>query len=222
MNTRHQMWVACVVLMAMSVTAHAQSSNRGVGWEFGTDLIYLDSTDVSFDGGSRIAVDDDLALAITFGYRFSSRLELQFALDWQSVDYRATLQSALLPSLSIDVSGEYESFTPRVSANYNFIDGAITPYVTGGIGWSFIDTNIPNGRVQVGCWWDPWYGQICTPYQSTASTDGFTYQLGVGVRWDSSGTIGMRLGYEKHWYDFDNASGSPDFDQLKLGIFWRY
>ena len=32
----------------------------------------------------------------------------------------------------------------------------------------------------------------------------------------------MRLGYEKHWYDFENASGTPDFDQFKLGVVFRY
>ena len=32
----------------------------------------------------------------------------------------------------------------------------------------------------------------------------------------------MRLGYEKHWYDLGHASGTPDFDQIKLGVVFRY
>ena len=106
--------------------------------------------------------------------------------------------------------------------NYNFLAADFTPYVTGGIGWSFIDTNIPNSQVEIGCWWDPWYGQICTPYQSTRTEDEFTYQVGAGVRWDFSPGFSMRFGYEKHWYDYGNATSTPDLDQLKLGVMFIY
>jgi opacity protein-like surface antigen len=76
--------------------------------------------------------------------------------------------------------------------------------------------------VQVGCWWDPWWGYICTPYQSTKSVDEFVYQLGAGVRWDLSPGYTLRLAYEKHWFDAGNATSTPDFDQWKLGIAFRY
>lgn len=222
MDSRYRWIIAVATWMAMSSPAWAQSSSRGPGWEYGIEAVYLASTDISFDGGSSLSVDDDLSLTLIFGYRVNSRVEVSFSLDWETADYDATIQSADNPALSVNVNGEYEAFTPRVNLNYNFIDGNLTPYVTGGIGWSFIDTNIPEGRVEIGCWWDPWYGQICVPVQDTRSTDVFTYQLGAGIRWDSSRAFSMRLGYEKHWYDFDNASSAPDFDQYKLGVIFRY
>ena len=223
MDARHRAVVALAALMAASSPAWADSSNRDAGWEYGLDLVYLDSANLSFKGGSTLDVGDDVGATFTFGYRMNPHLEVNFALDYQSANYNATIQSAdTPPALSVDVKGDYEAFTPRVNVNYNFLDGAITPYVTGGIGWSFIDTNIPNGRVEVGCWWDPWYGQVCVPVQDTRSTDAFTYQLGAGVRWDASDNWSMRFAYEKHWYDFDNASGSADFDELKLGVVYRY
>ena len=221
MDTKRGTIIAFAACMAMSSPAWAQNS-RSPGWEFGVDGVYQDSNDVGFDGGSRLSVDSDFGLSLTFGYRFSSRLEFSFALDWTTADYDATIQSADFPGVSVDVNGDYEAFTPRVNVNYNFLDGPITPYVTGGIGWSFIDTNIPEGRVEIGCWWDPWYGQICVPVQDTRSTDTFTYQLGAGVRWDNARGFSLRFGYEKHWYDFDHASSTADFDQLKLGLIWRY
>lgn len=222
MESIYRMIIVLAGCVALSSPALAQSSSRGTGWEYGIDAVYFPSTDVDFEGGSSLSVDDDLALTLVFGYRLNSRVEIGFALDWQSADYDATIQSADLPGLSVDVNGEYEIFTPRVNVNYNFLDSNLTPYVTGGIGWAFIDTNIPEGRVEVGCWWDPWYGQICVPVQDTRSTDAFTYQLGAGVRWDASRGLSMRLGYEKHWYDFDKASSTPDFDQFKLGVVFRY
>lgn len=212
----------CLLAASLLATAQAQSDKRGPGWDFGADVIYQDSTDLTFEGGSSLALDDDLGVALTFGYRFNSRFELAFALDWQSMDYEATLQSGLLPGVSIDVSGDMESFTPRVWGNYNFIDGPLTPFVNAGIGWSFVDTNIPTSRVQVGCWWDPWWGYICTPYQSTKSIDDFVYQVGIGGRWDFSNGFTLRLAYEKHWFDYSKATSTPDFDQFKLGIAFRY
>jgi opacity protein-like surface antigen len=210
------MWAAAFGLLS----AGASAQSRDVGWEFGADLLYQNSQDVDFEGGTTVEFDSDIGISLSVGYRFSDRLEVQFGIDWASVDYGVTFQSATTPGLTFDAEGEIEQFTPFVRGNFNFIDGPITPYVSGGIGYSFIDTNIPNGPPQIGCWWDPWYGQICTGYQSTATTEEFTYNAALGVRWDLSTGYSLRFAYEKRWYDLDNAS--PDFDQFKLGFAIRY
>ena len=202
-----------------STGAFAQS--RDTGWEFGADVIYQTSQDIEFDGGGTTSFDDDIGLSLYAGYRMSSRLEFQFGLDWASVGYEAEYQSQIFPGTTVSVDSDIEEFTPFAKVNFNFIDGPLTPFVSANIGWSFIDTNIPEGLPQTGCWWDPWYGQICTTYQNTRSTDAFTYGVGVGVRWDLSTGYSLRLGYEKQWYDVDNA-GSPDFDRFKLGIVFVY
>lgn len=200
----------------------ALCDTRDAGWDFGIDVIYQDSADLSFEGGSTASLDTDWGLAIAFGYRFNERFELGFALDWQTIDYTATLQSGLVPERRIGVDGDLEAFTPRAWLNFNFMEGPITPFVNAGVGWSFVDTNIPNSRVQLGCWWDPWWGYVCAPYQSTKSIDDFVYQAGAGVRFDLSTGFSLRLAYEKHWFDYGNASSTPDFDQIKLGILFRY
>ena len=104
---------------------------------------------------------------------------------------------------------------------FNFVDGPLTPFIAVGAGWSWIDTNIPTGSVQVGCWWDPWWGQVCAPYQNTKSVDGFRYSGGLGVRWDV-GAGSLRASWEMHWLDLDNASSTPQFDQFRLGYTWRF
>jgi opacity protein-like surface antigen len=216
---RLQSLFGCAAALSL-LSAGANAQSRGEGWEFGADLVYQNSQDVDFDGGTNVEFDSDLGVSLYAAFRFSERLELQFGVDWSNVDYDVHFQSATVPALTFDASGEIEAITPFIRGNFNFIDGPITPYVTAGIGYSFIDTNIPDGPPQIGCWWDPWYGEICTTYQSTATTEEFTYNAGVGVRWDLSTGYSMRLAYEKHWYDFDNAS--PDFDQFKLGFVMRY
>jgi opacity protein-like surface antigen len=222
MRVRQMLPVVVLAALLVPSLAAAQGGTREAGWDFGVDAVYQFSKSVNFEGGSRLNLEDDLGAALTIGYRFNSQLELQFGLDWNNVDYKGTLQSASFPGLNASVNGDMETFSPRVNAVWNFRDAPITPYVTGGIGWAFIDTNIPTGQVQVGCWWDPWWGQICTPYQPTKSVDSFTYQLGAGVRWDFGEYATARFSYDKVWVDLNKASSTPGLDQLKLGFAWRY
>jgi opacity protein-like surface antigen len=203
------------VCSAWSLSAYA---DRDTGWEFGGELIYQDSQEIDGDNGSSASIDSDIGLALTFGYRFSERVELTMGLDWNNVDYTAELVSGTLP-ISVGVEGELESFTPRVGVNFNFMEGPFTPYVNGTIGYTFIDTNIPDGPPQTGCWWDPWYGQICGTWQSTRSLEEFVYGAGLGVRYDVNDAWSVKFEYQKRWIDADS---SPDFDQLKLGISIMY
>jgi opacity protein-like surface antigen len=208
------------VCSAWSLAAYA---DRDTGWEFGGELIYQDSTEFNADENSSASLDSDIGFALTFGYRLSSKFEITFGIDWNNIDYQADLVAEDVPLIPdgthISVDGELEAWTPRVGANFNFIDGPITPYVSGVIGYSYIDTNIPEGPPQTGCWWDPWYGQICGTWQNTRSTEEFMYGLGAGVRWDVNDAWSVRFGYDKRWID---AKGSPDLDQIKLGVTMMY
>ncbi|HEX2493651.1 MAG TPA: outer membrane beta-barrel protein [Steroidobacter sp.] len=208
----------CIIWSA----ANAQQETRPPGWDFGADVIYQDSQDIDFNGGSRASLDSDVGVALTFGYRFNSRFELIFGLDWNTVDYDVNVASGTVGQLAFSGTGDVETWTPRVGANYNFIDGNVTPFVTASVGWSFIDTNIPQGPPQSACWWDPWWGYYCGTWQNTRSIDEFAYGVGAGLRWDASDTISLRFAYEKHWLDLGQANSTPDFDQLKLGIMARY
>lgn len=217
-------WLAWSLIAAFSLSsAHAQSSvSRDPGWEFGFELIYQLSSDLDFDGGSKVETDDDLGFSAVFGYRFNPRLSAEFQFDWASVDYDASLAPVAAGGPGLNVRGEYEIFAPRVSVNFNLLEGDITPYVMGGIGWAFIDTNIPEGQVVIGCWWDPWWGQICAPYQNTRTLDEFTYHVGAGLRWDFPRGYALRLGYERQWVDFSHSSGSDGWDQVRLNVIFRY
>src|SRR5690348_7065131 len=222
MKSRYIVTLAAVC-SAWSLAAYA---DRDTGWEFGGELIYQDSTEFTADHDAAASLDSDVGIALTFGYRFNEKLELTFGVDWNNVDYDATVVADGVPLIpngtEVSVSGELEAFTPRVGVNFNFIDGPVTPYVSAMIGYAFIDTNIPDGPAQGGCWWDPWYGQICGTWQPTKSVDEFTYGAGVGVKWDVNDSMAMRFAYEKHWLDLGNATSTPNFDQIKLGLSFSY
>jgi opacity protein-like surface antigen len=214
--------------LALLLCSAAALADRQPGWDFGGEVLYQFSQDVDFKGGSRASLDDDLGLALSFTYRFNSRLELLFGVDWNSIDYNADIAPAPVSpggpvvGNGFSVEGTIEYWTPRVGVNFNLLEGDLTPYVTGGIGWAFIDTNVPEGRPQSTCWWDPWYGYICGTFQNTKSVDELEYNVGAGLRWDINRTMSLRFGYERHWIDLNDASSTPGFDQLKVGIIGRY
>jgi opacity protein-like surface antigen len=211
-----------LTVAGLMVATQAGAQARDEGWEVGAHLLYQDARDISFTGGSTASFDEDFGLAVAFGYRFNPRLEVQFGLDWNKIDYDVDLASASVPGLRFAGQGDLESFTPHVNANFNFLEGSLTPYVSAGVGWSFIDTNIPDAPPQNVCWWDPWFGEVCDSYQSTHTTDSLMYQMGGGVRWDVSPGYTLRLGYEKRWIELDESTNTPDFDQFNLGLTFRY
>jgi opacity protein-like surface antigen len=219
-------WLAVLAGMGIFSTAGAQSfyapENRANRWEFGIDLLFQDSLDIDFRGGSTADFDSSVGVRFAFGYHYSDHLQVEFALDYADIDYDAVLVSADDSDVSGRVRGTLESFTPRLNLTWNFMTGSLTPFVTGGIGYSFIDTNLPDGPPGVGCWWDPWWGYICTPYQSTRSADEFAYQVGLGIRWDVSTAFTIRGGYEKQWIDAGTARSTPDFDVFRIGFGYRY
>jgi opacity protein-like surface antigen len=94
--------------------------------------------------------------------------------------------------------------------------------VTGGIGWSWVDTNIANEPPETGCWWDPWWGYVCTSFQDTRTLDGFTYQLGAGARWDITDTVAVHGSYRINWIEFDEAKSAPEFDGFQLSVGWKF
>jgi opacity protein-like surface antigen len=214
--------------LALLLCSAAALADRQPGWDFGGEVLYQFSQDVDFKGGSHADLDDDLGLALSFTYRFNSRFELLFGVDWNSIDYSADIAPAPtspggpIIGSGFSVDGTLEYWTPRVGVNFNLLEGDFTPYATAGVGWSFIDTNVPEGRPQSTCWWDPWYGYVCGTFQNTKSIDELTYNVGLGVRWDLRGALSLRFGYERHWIDLNDASSTPGFDQLKIGIIGRY
>jgi hypothetical protein len=59
------------------------------------------------------------------------------------------------PTAYYNVAGRVDDLATVIDAQYNFVAAPTTPFVVGGIGWSWADSNIADGSVQVGRWWSP-------------------------------------------------------------------
>jgi opacity protein-like surface antigen len=190
------------------------------GWETSFDILYQQSKELHFNGGTTAKLGSDPGLALMLAYRFTAHFDAQFSIDWAHVDYKANLITSSHTSVNVD--GSYHSLTPRVNVQFNLLDEPLTPFLMGGIGYGFTDTDIPKGRPETGCWWDPWYGYVCGTVQPSKSINGFAFQVGLGARWDIMDEISLRLALERHWYDLGSSIGTTYVDQAKLGFTYRF
>ena len=211
---------ATLIVLGAGVSLAQAQSSMAYKEDFGIDLIYQGSHRMSFNGGSEVNLKDDLGFALTYTYRFTPNFDLQTGIDFQWLSDDVTVQSD--SGQSFKSSGSVHMFTPHIDGIYNFLPGHFTPYVSAGLGWSWIDTDIPSSPPYRACWWDPWYGYYCGIFQNTRSTNDFVYEMGAGLRWDFEPGYTVRLAYQKRWIDFNQSAGKPGLDQIRLNFALRY
>ncbi len=195
----------------------AQGSQRASSWEFILPITYSTSTTVTGQGGSSADLNSDLGFGIGFGYNLNNHLQLNGLLTWSTRSYNATLVNT--DGTTRKASGTLESSTLGINAVYFFIPQGITPFVSGGIGSTFVDSNIPSGPGSTTCWYDPYYGYICDTYTPTRTETAFSYTAGIGVRIPVSRAFSVQGSYNKLWIDMSNSK--PEIDGWKLDFIFR-
>src|SRR5688572_14433140 len=214
-------FVAFLAAASFVPAASAQSADRAGSWESRFGILWLNSSSWDFNGGTTADIDSDVSWLLGAGYHLSDQLELGGSLSFGQTDYTANIVGDELGEI-FDVRGEYESTTLFFDATWNFMPGQFSPFVSAGLGWSWVDTNIADEPPETGCWWDPWWGYVCTTFQDTKTIDGFAYGLGAGARFDFSDTLALRGSYRIMWVDVENASGTPDMDGFELSLGWKF
>ena len=89
-----------------------------------------------------------------------------------------------------------------------------TRFIQAGAGMTTLDSNIPDQPPLIGCWWDPWWGFTCITEWSTFKTTEFSYNLGLGLRWDINNALFTRASYNREFVSV--KSGSLTFDTVTL------
>ena len=206
--------VASLTLAATS--ALAQEVQRAGKGEFYISPVFTDSKTYSFAGGSTAKTDTGYGLAMGYTYNINQKVSLGGEFSWGSADYSSTIQPAAGSGASpFRFNASLETWTVRFLGNYNFSERAFTPFVSGGLGWTSIDTNIPTGLPQNVCWWYPWWGQYCSSYVPTATTTKFSYNANIGLRYDfGRGFVRGQVGSQ--WVDFGGNYGSEQWTQYRL------
>jgi len=206
-------------------TGGAQSTGgaytRAGRWEARAGLVYGNSSTTDFKGGTQVDVDSGVGFVGGAEYHFTDHLSAGASLSYDSKDYTADAATDT-PGETVQIKGSMDTTSLMVNGTYNFMAGRFTPLITGGVGWTWVDTNIVNAPPDVGCWWNPWYGYICTSSPNTKTTSGLAYELGVGMRYEFNNFLAADGIYKMKWVGFDNANGTPSFDGFQMNLGWKF
>jgi len=192
---------------------------RGGTSEFYLPLIYSQSATINGQGGSSVDLNADWGFGFGFGYNFTENFQLNGLFNWSSRSYDALIVNS--DGTTRRYSNYMDSSTLSVNGVYYFLSGQVTPFVSGGVGITYVDTNIQSGAGSTSCWYDPWWGYVCSSYVPTKTENDISYNAGIGVRMDLSRQFGLQFGYYKTWIDISKASGTPDFDIWRLDLIFR-
>jgi opacity protein-like surface antigen len=166
-----------------------------------------------------VDINGDFGFGFGFGYNFNDNFQLNGLFTWNSRSYDATAVKA--DGTTARYSNYMDSSTFSVNGVYYFLKGDVTPFVSGGVGITYVDTNIQNGPASGSCWYDPWWGYVCSSYVPTKTENDVSYNAGLGVRYDVNRQFSLQGGFYRTWIDISKASSTPDFDIWRVDFIFR-
>jgi len=217
-----KLFLAGLAVFALTVPV-AQAGNRGNNGqgslEFNVPLNYMGSTSTDGQNGSSITTNAAFGLGFGMGYNFNDHFQINGQFSWSGRNYKATLYDpgAAPPGLS-NYSNTLYSSTINVNAVYYFMAGDFTPFVSGGIGSTLLDSNIADPNTGNGCYYYPYWGYSC--YYPTKTSTNVSYNYGLGVRMDVNRSFAIEGSYNQ--LIIDVAQGNdPKNDVWRVNFIFR-
>jgi len=208
----------CVVSFASAPLWAQKNSYRSGTADSSFALKYQESISIDYEGNSAVDIGSDYGFGFRFGYNYSSNLNVSFQFDWLSAPYTAYLVPTDEDSSAQQIRHKLDQWGGTVKAVYHLSPNKFTPYIEGGLGWVTIDSNIVAGPPTTGCWWHPWLGYVCDTWQTSYTDSSFSYELGLGLRYELDNRTFLRGSISHKWIDTDFATSQPGFYYAQLEI----
>ena len=212
-----------ILLMTFATSASAQSrGDRAKTWDVGVQVSHTGSYSNGGEMGSGLSVDSEFGFGFNGAYNFTNKLALGFEFAWTQPRYTATFIEDTPAMTPQTINARMDIFTAQAKGVFNFADGPITPFVEGGLGWTNVDSNILSGPPITGCWWDPWWGYICSNFYDTYSETVTSWSIAGGLRWDLNPYYGLRFSYGIIELDTGSRNENPQLDTFRAEFQWRF
>jgi len=208
---------AAAAALLVQATAFAQAV-RGGQYELSGSPIFTVGKTQNFAYGGSAEFDYGWGLGIQWAYNFDDHWSAGIEGAFSGADYSGTAApGAGNANPAITFSSRAETTTVRLAATYNFITSQFTPFVSAGVGGTWINTRIQTGPSVPVCFWYPYYGQVCSGTVPTKVLAEFSYNAGVGVRYDlRPEPYFFRAVYNREWVNFGGNTGTLPFDQWRI------
>lgn len=174
---------------------------------------YLHSDDIKFNvpGGSSTFKADDTGLGgFGFAFHFNDFLAVHGDFMFGSQTFHGdvpTLNSGGFITGTVHTDNDVFLQTGRFNIDYNIINRRITPFVTAGLGYQYVETELHNVPPNGGYYWDPWYGWVYYSDHPHAWDTYFTLNAGAGVRWNITDHFFVKASAGATWVDYGGAQG---------------
>lgn len=164
-----------------------------------------------------LSMDFDDAGLFGFGlaYHLNNHFAIRGEFTFGHADYEASHGTAR-------ATGEAALQGGKFTLDYNVLEGKVTPVVSAGLGYLFVDSGIVSGPPDYYCWWDAWWGYVCTGAYPTYSKTYFTLHAAAGVRWEISDTLFAQATGGAQWVDTGGQSGWLTGVQAVVSLGWMF
>lgn len=214
--------ILAMLLLGASLTANAQQNYSGT-WEWSFAGLYQDSKNMGSESGSSLRVDGAVGLGFNASYYLTNSFSVGFDLDFLRPKYKAVLvDDTVMPIATTEISHKLSQFNGRLKATYEFLDGPVRPFVEGGIGWTYFDSNVTDGPPIVGCWWHPYWGYICEGFYNTFTETVFSYGVGAGLKYRFVDDTFLKLSINTWTLDGVGAAGDEALTGARLEYGFRF
>jgi opacity protein-like surface antigen len=185
------------ILPAPAYTRTARTEIYGIGQ-------YLHSDDITFNGPAgdvKVKMDDTGLGGFGLAFHFNEFLAVHADFMFGDSTFSGNLPTET--GGTVHVSQDAFIQTGRFNVDYNIIKGRLSPFVTGGIGYQYLETELRNlPPIHV---WDPWWGW--QTYHPHAWETDFTWNVGAGIRWSVTDRIFIKATGGAQWLEYSGARG---------------
>ncbi len=210
---------AITAIACLAVGLHAADTKRAGSWEMYLGPQYNMGKTLNLAHENSAKVNSSAALLFGFAYNFDEHISLGFMFNSTSANYKVSYRDEQGSDKTYSNSLYTSAFD--LTAAYNFMEGAFTPYVMADLGMTYIDSGIPTGEEGTGCWWDPWYGYICAPVMSTYSANKLNYGAQLGLRYDTQSAVFFKAGIGLSHVDLD-GTGDDTFTLYNVLVGFKF
>jgi opacity protein-like surface antigen len=184
---------------------------------------YLHSDDITFQGpyGDVKTKMDDMGLG---GFGFAFHFSDFFSVHSDFMFGGATFSGNAPLQTGGTIGFKQDAFisTGRFNLDYNIINRRLTPFVTAGIGYQYVETELKNAPPVNTCWWDPWWGWVCYSGHYYASETDFTWNAGGGLRWNIVDGLMIKALVGATWLEYDHSHGITTQLEGIFSIGWSF
>jgi len=160
--------------------------------------------------------DDTGVYGFGMGYNLNNHVALSGEFQWGYPRYTVNF-------LGSSLSGEAFMHSGKFNVDYHVLPGPLTPFLSAGIGYLYLDSQVPSGPTSIYCFWDYWWGQTCTGSTPTYRNTYLNLNAAAGVRWDIGQAFFMKAGVGGGWaYIHNNSQDWLQTVQVTATLGWRF